>query len=118
MSEVTSAEPVDESLLSSPSAISNAKLDEQRRRAMRLFNIGYVIDADKDADAAVVMPAERQARHPLALCKTYNMYLIDLWFFSTGSTLHVHDREKFGKREASVERDTRAVHAAPVAHCK
>lgn len=52
---------VDAALLS-PSLTANAALNANRQRAMRLFDIGYVVDADQDPDNAIDMPAGRQVR--------------------------------------------------------
>lgn len=46
--------------LNAPAAVSNAKIAADRRKANRFFDSGYVVDADADPDAAVLLPAGRQ----------------------------------------------------------
>jgi hypothetical protein len=46
--------------LNAPSAVSNAKITADRRKANRFLDSGYVVDADADPEAAVLLPAGRQ----------------------------------------------------------
>lgn len=53
---------VDYDALNAVVKASDATLNAARQRANRLFNIGYVIDADADPDEAVTLPPARVVR--------------------------------------------------------
>lgn len=65
-----------------PSPASNAKLQENRNKALRLFDIGYVIDAEINPATALTLPPQQQVRSShcfvemLRVCKsTFRIFL-------------------------------------------